>query len=122
KLGEQDYRRIAVTPIRSAGANRGAVVIERRSGYVACDTREMRKLALALAAVAGLVALYAAAGYWVAPRVVLGALQQRAAQLGATLAVKEVRTDPFALSVDLSGVALSGADGARLAGADAVRV
>jgi hypothetical protein len=77
----------------------------------------MRKAVLAAGIAALLVLLYTGAGYWLAPRFVLDALQKRAAELGATLTVEELRTDPFAFAVDLSGVELVGADGRRLAAA-----
>ncbi|HZM33930.1 MAG TPA: DUF748 domain-containing protein [Burkholderiales bacterium] len=73
-------------------------------------------------AVALLLVLYAAAGYWLAPRLVLRALEARAAELGATLRVDQVRTDPFALAVDLVGVELTGPNGGRLASAQSIHV
>jgi hypothetical protein len=64
----------------------------------------MRKALLA-AAIAGLaIVLYAAAGYWLAPRFVHDALVERAGRLGLALELDAVRTDPFALEVTLDGV------------------
>ena len=83
----------------------------------------MRRRALGvLAGAALLLALYAAAGTWLAPRLVLRALEARASELGATLRISEVRTDPFALAVDLVGVELAGPGGARLAAAQSIHV
>ena len=66
----------------------------------------MRKALLAAGIVALLVVLYAAAGYGLAPRYVLDALMERAAALGLTLEVADVRTDPFRLTVELDGLRL----------------
>ena len=83
----------------------------------------MKRWALGSAIAAALLfALYAAAGYWLAPRLVLRALETRASEMGATLRVEEVRTDPFALAVDLVGVELVGPQGGRLAGAQSIHV
>ena len=83
----------------------------------------MKRWALGIAAGAALLfALYAAAGYWLAPRLVLRALEGRAGEIGATLRVEEVRTDPFALAVDLVGVELAGPQGERLAAAQSIHV
>jgi hypothetical protein len=77
----------------------------------------MRKALLA-AAIAGLViVLYAAAGYWVAPRFVREALAEQANRLGLELRLGEVRTDPFAFSVALEGIELVDAGGRMLAAA-----
>jgi Domain of Unknown Function (DUF748) len=59
--------------------------------------------------------LYAAAGYLLAPRLLADALVGRAAALGLTLTLREVRTNPFTLTVTLKDVELAGADGTRLA-------
>ncbi|HKX38072.1 MAG TPA: DUF748 domain-containing protein, partial [Burkholderiales bacterium] len=83
----------------------------------------MKRWALGIAAGAALLfALYAAAGYWLAPRLVLRALEGRAGEIGATLRVEEIRTDPFALAVDLVGVELAGPQGDRLAAAQSIHV
>jgi outer membrane protein OmpA-like peptidoglycan-associated protein len=74
----------------------------------------MRKALLA-AAIAGLILLlYAAAGYWLAPRFVSDALLGQAERLGLSLQLEDVHTDPFALNVDLTGVRLL-ADGQPIA-------
>ena len=68
------------------------------------------------------LALYAALGYWMAPGYVREALAGLAADRGLTLDLTAVRTDPFALRVELEGVALRGPDGrvfAQAAGASA---
>lgn len=82
----------------------------------------MRKAAIAAGIAALLVVLYAAAGYWLAPRFVLDALQERAAEFGARLTVEEVRTDPFAFAVELKGIELVGRGGEQLGGARNIQV
>jgi len=66
-----------------------------------------------------LVTLYAAAGYWLAPRFVREALEDQAKRAGLELRMRAVRTDPFLLRVALSGVELNGSDGHKLAAAQA---
>jgi hypothetical protein len=77
----------------------------------------MRKVLLAAAIVALLAALYAAAGYWLAPRFVHDALMEQAARLGLALELGEVRADPFALTVAVNDVRVL-ADGRELARAE----
>jgi hypothetical protein len=80
-----------------------------------------RIFAVAIALVL-LVALYAALGYWLAPSYVREALAGLAADRGLTLDLVKVRTDPFALRVELERVALRGPEGhvfAQAAGASA---
>jgi hypothetical protein len=66
---------------------------------------------IALVALAG---LYAAAGYWLAPRLVRDALVERAREAGLDVRVERVRTDPFALSVELNDLRVSTLKGERL--------
>jgi hypothetical protein len=66
----------------------------------------MRKALLAASVVALLVVLYTAAGQWLAPRFVRDALIGRAQRAGLALQIAEVDTDPFRLTVALSGVRL----------------
>ncbi len=68
----------------------------------------MRKILAVGAGTALLVALYAAAGTWIAPRYVREALVDAAAKQGFNLELKTVRTHPFALSVALEGIELRG--------------
>jgi hypothetical protein len=77
----------------------------------------MRKALLAAAVAGTLVVLYAAAGYWLAPRLVRDALLERAARAGLELRLAQVRTDPFALRVHLDGVELRDLKGGTLAAA-----
>lgn len=82
-------------------------------------TRRLFAVAIAFAL---LLALYAALGYWMAPGYVREALAGLAADHGLTLDLTAVRTDPFALRVELEGVALRGPEGrvfAQAAGAAA---
>ncbi|HEX5768131.1 MAG TPA: DUF748 domain-containing protein, partial [Burkholderiales bacterium] len=72
----------------------------------------MKRTALvALGAVAVLVGLYAAAGYWLAPGYVRDALAALAAERALTLDVADVRARPFELRVELDDVALRGSQG-----------
>jgi outer membrane protein OmpA-like peptidoglycan-associated protein len=77
----------------------------------------MRKGFLAAAIAGLLVAAYAAAGHWLAPRLVRDALVERASRLGLELRLGDVRTDPFAFRVALSDIQLFAADGHALASA-----
>jgi len=77
----------------------------------------MRKGFLAAAIAGLLVAAYAAAGHWLAPRLVRDALVERASRLGLELRLGDVRTDPFAFRVALSDIQLLAPDGRALASA-----
>jgi hypothetical protein len=81
-----------------------------------------RKLLFGAACAAIVVALYTAAGYWLAPRLVRDALQQRAAAHGLALTMGKVRIEPFQLAVELAGVELADAAGQRLAAARDIRL
>jgi hypothetical protein len=79
-----------------------------------------RRIFAAAGVLALLVALYAALGYWIAPGYVREGLAGLAADRGLILDLTTVRTDPFALRVELEGVAVRGPDGrvfAQAAGA-----
>jgi len=78
----------------------------------------MRRTLLVGAALALLVALYAALGYWVAPGYVRQALAGLAADRGLLLDVAVVRTDPFALRAELDEVAFRGPSGQVFARAE----
>ena len=82
----------------------------------------MRRLALAGLAAAFLLAAYAAAGYWLAPRLVRDAVVEQAGRLGLEVRLGDVRTDPFRLSVALSGIEVRGPGGSTLASAQDARV
>jgi uncharacterized protein involved in outer membrane biogenesis len=77
----------------------------------------MRKGFLAAAIAGLLVAAYAAAGHWLAPRFVRDALVERASRLGLELRLGDVRTYPFAFRVALSDIQLLAPDGRALASA-----
>jgi len=81
----------------------------------------MRKVLAVAAGVALVVALYAAAGTWLAPRYVREALVDAASKQGFALELKTVRTHPFALKVALDGIELRGPQG-RSAAARAASV
>lgn len=73
-----------------------------------------RGLLIGGAAVAGLVAVYAAAGYWLAPGFLHARLVDAARQAGLDLRIEKVSTHPFALAVELHDVGLSTLEGKRL--------
>ena len=79
------------------------------------EGKTRRRLLLGGAVGALLVVLYAAAGYWLAPRYVLEALAEAAERNGLTLGVTTVRTHPFALAVELEELKLYDADGRTFA-------
>jgi outer membrane protein OmpA-like peptidoglycan-associated protein len=79
---------------------------------------DMRRTLVVAAALVALVALYAALGYWVAPGYVRQALADLAADRGLVLDLAVVRTDPFALRVELEQVGLRGPKGAVFARAE----
>jgi Domain of Unknown Function (DUF748) len=81
-----------------------------------------RSLLVGAAIVLAAVGVYAAAGLWLAPHLVAQALQARAAALGITLTLGEVRTNPFKLTVAFTDVDLVGPDGNRLAAAPRLQV
>ena len=83
--------------------------------------RLRRGLAVAAAALAALVAVYAAFGYLVAPALVRNALVERAKQAGFDLRLGSVRTHPFALVVNAEDVQLADAQGRRLLESGRVR-
>lgn len=82
----------------------------------------MRKLAAVAAAVAAVVVLYAAAGTWLAPRLLRAALVDAAAQQGLALELAAVRSNPFRLALALEGIELRGPQGRALAAARAAQV
>ena len=74
----------------------------------------MTRWALRIAVAAALLlVLYAAAGWFLAPRYVRGALAEEAAARGLELRLARVRTHPFGLSVELEGIELTGPEGRR---------
>ena len=82
----------------------------------------MRKAVAAAAVIALLFLLYAAAGTWLAPRLLVNALVEQAQQQGIVLRVGAARTDPFAMSAQLTDFELRGAQGAKLATARSLNV
>lgn len=76
----------------------------------------MNRWALRTAAAAAiLLALYAAAGWWLAPRLLRDALVEQAAARGLELRLGEVRVHPFRLSLALREVEMLAQDGRRVA-------
>ena len=76
------------------------------------------KLLIGAAALGLLFALYAAAGYWIAPGYVREALAEAALSRGLVLEMTTVQTKPFALRVELGGIALRGPEGRVFAEAE----
>ena len=76
------------------------------------------KLLIGTGALALLVALYGAAGYWLAPGYLRQTLTELAAEHGYRLEMGKVRTQPFALRAELKAVALRTTDGRVLAAAE----
>ena len=70
-----------------------------------------RPLVLFAAAIVALVAIYAAAGYWLAPRFVRNTLVDKARQAGFDLRIGKVSAHPFALALELYDVQVSTAKG-----------
>ena len=70
-------------------------------------------------AAAVLAALYAAAGWWLAPRFAREALEEQAAARGLELRLAGVRTHPFGLSMAMEGLELL-REGRRIASAEAL--
>jgi outer membrane protein OmpA-like peptidoglycan-associated protein len=70
-----------------------------------------RVVLIGAAAVAALVGLYAAAGYWLAPRFIRDTLVERARAAGFDLRIGKARTYPFALSLELHDAQLATLDG-----------
>jgi hypothetical protein len=85
--------------------------------------RARRRLVRWLAAGAALVALYAALGALLAPRLVRRAIVEKGtAALKRRVAVADVTINPFTLSVRVRGLEVTGRDGARLAAWDELHV
>ncbi|HEX9472769.1 MAG TPA: DUF748 domain-containing protein [Steroidobacteraceae bacterium] len=78
--------------------------------------RGHRRLLVALAA---LLILYALAGFLLVPRLARDAIQSYVRnELGRHVAIASLRFNPFSLTADFRGVALTEADGAAIAGLD----
>ena len=75
----------------------------------------MRKAGAAVAVIALLVVLYAAAGTWLAPRFAREALVEQAHRQGLELRMEAVRTNPFALRIDLDGLDVRTQQGMQVA-------
>lgn len=86
-------------------------------------SRPLRIVAIALAGMAGLVALYAAAGYWLLPRVLAGQVERLAdEQLSLEARVTEVSFDPFRLRLVVQGFTMEPSGGQPTASFDELRV
>jgi hypothetical protein len=67
------------------------------------------KVLAAAAGIALLFALYAGAGYWLAPRLLHDAVVERAAARNLRLEIAAIRTDPFHFTVEMEDVSLAAA-------------
>ncbi|MGD9599511.1 MAG: DUF748 domain-containing protein [Steroidobacteraceae bacterium] len=80
--------------------------------------QRIKLVAFVTGALVALVGLYAWAGYRLAPRLIAEKLPAAIeAATGQRLTLGAVAVDPFALSVDVTGLALTGPDGSPLLGA-----
>jgi hypothetical protein len=79
----------------------------------------MNRRRVLLGVLAGLVALYGAFGFWIAPGVVRGQIVKHGSEaLGRTVTLEDVRINPFALSVELSQFAIQETDGSPITAFD----
>ena len=85
--------------------------------------RITRKLIVIAAASAALLAVYAAAGFWLVPRIIRGEAQQFADEnYERTLAIGEVRFNPFTFVLEVDRFSFPDADGEPLASFDTLLV
>src|SRR3954471_6382643 len=61
-----------------------------------------------------LVCAYAAAGYWLAPRLIHDALVDRGREAGFDVRIEKIATHPFALAVELHDLRVSTLKGERI--------
>ena len=74
-------------------------------------------------AIAGLLAVYAALGFYAVPRLLNGLLKDTVrAEYGRELAIGAIRFNPFSLALEIDGLALPDADGGPLVAFDQLRV
>jgi len=79
----------------------------------------LKKILILLAALLMLPGLYAAAGFWLIPRLAQDKLPEMLGEItGQSVQLQGVRFDPFDLSADLTGFELALADGKRLVAFD----
>lgn len=89
----------------------GAMEVGRVAEARGAHRSAWRLPVLLLALGALLVGLYAAAGYWLAPRLITSQAKQWVGrELGLELGLGKVRFDPFRLKVELDDIALPAAD------------
>jgi hypothetical protein len=82
--------------------------------------RLYRRLVIALAL---LVGVYAAAGFWLVPFIARSAIEKYVVQdLGRSVAIKEIIFNPFTLTAEITGFALAEADNTPIATFDLLRI
>jgi hypothetical protein len=83
----------------------------------------LRRRRVLIGIIAGLIALYGAFGFWVAPGIVRGQIVKHASEaLGRNVTLDEVRINPFALAVTLSRFGIEEADGKPIVAFDELYV
>src|SRR5262245_4309213 len=87
---------------------------------VAAFLRLYRRLVIALAL---LIGVYAAGGFWLVPFIARSAIEKYVVRdLGRRLAIKEITFNPFTLTAEITGFALAEADNTPIASFDLLRV
>jgi hypothetical protein len=85
--------------------------------------RGSRKLIVVAAALALLVGAYAAAGFWLVPKILRSKAESFVSEnYGRKLTLGEIRFNPFTLGLEVDGLSLPDADGEPLANFDSLVV
>ena len=85
----------------------------QQNAFIAGVVAELKKRRRALIISAVVLVVYALAGFFVAPWALKGVMQDTVSeQYNATLDIDRLRVNPFALSVEVSGLKLHDPDGA----------
>ncbi len=75
----------------------------------------LRRWRVPLTVLLVLLALYAAAGFWLVPRLIRSGIEQYVSRdLGRRISIGEVRFNPFSLAVEIKALSLTEADGTPL--------
>ena len=75
----------------------------------------LRRHRVLLIALLTLLAVYAAAGFWLVPRLIRSGIEQYVSRdLGRRISIGEVRFNPFSLAVEIQALSLTEADGTPL--------
>jgi len=85
--------------------------------------RVTRKLVILAAAAAAILAAYAAAGFWLVPKLLRGQVEKFASETyGRTVEIGEIRFNPFTFQLEVDGFSFPDADGEPLARFDSLLV